>query len=91
MDEKVKEIKKTYSFNWFGILTAPRKGLLATLVRGADEVRDDIQYLLSLLEERDKKIEELEKSITIKTLENAKGAQILSNIEARIKELEDAS
>src|SRR3972149_747827 len=34
------------------------------------------------------KIKELEEALTIKILENAKGAQILSNVEENVKELE---
>lgn len=34
------------------------------------------------------RVKELEKSLTIKILENAKGAQVLFDVEARVKELE---
>ena len=80
MDEKVKEIQERYG---------TPKTAYASL-----RVMTDINYILSLLEEKKKKIEELEKEDKV-NLESImkkvdeRDIHLLKQAEARIKELED--
>jgi len=79
MDEKIMEYCKTVREN-ITLGMEVSAGFMILL--------EKCEYLLSLLSSKDKEIEELEKSLTIKILENAKGAQVLFDAEARIKEFE---
>ncbi len=53
------------------------------------QVEQDCRYLFSHIKELETRIKELKDKLTMKILENAKGAQVLSDAEARIKELEE--
>jgi len=83
-DEKMEAIIKRYGEGTQVLFEIPDSeyGEIDELVRAIKT----IQYLLSLLSEKDKRVDELEKSITIKILENAKGAQVLSDVEEQLRQ-----